>query len=398
MNWIPLVILGIVTLLLALVIGELGIRWWFRRQGHYYVWPPYLRLELQPDRDVYPELERVARIEINRDGERGGDPLASHDGLYRILVAGGSPVECALLDQPTSWPGALEQLLQKPEHLQILGASRVHVGNIGRSGIAAAHLDCVFERILPRYRHLDAILIMVGGNDVSHWLMKGAPASYRPSPILTSAVFGCHPDGPFGCKARSTAAAELMRRLQRRLLRPVKVRNRSGAWVGTARAMRANAKEVRHSVGDPAEMLDNFERHLRRVIEMAKDKADRVLVIRQPWFQKNYTEEEISHFWHGGTGDPFEGENVTVYYSLEIVSGLMELLDARAERVAKECDVENLNLRPLLEPSLRTFYDFLHVTPSGAAEVAFILCKTLLHSHRNEEGARILSQASAFRQ
>jgi hypothetical protein len=383
MVWITVVTVASVVLL---VIAEVGIRWWLRHQGNYNVWPPYLRLELHPDPDVFPELERTVRVGINRDGERGGEPPASKDGFYRILVAGGSQTECALLDQATSWPGALESNLKKPEHLGILGTSRVHVGNIGLSGLSAAHLDVIFEHLLPRYEHLNAILINIGGNDVLHWLIRGAPISYHRGPILKRIAFSHHPEGPFGYTPRSTATAELMRRLHRRLLHPVKVRDRSGAWLGVARRMRAQAKEMRTSMPDPSGMLDDFEHHFRRIVEMAKDHADRVLIIRQPWFQKeHYTQEEEGHFWHGGVGDAFEGDNVTVFYSLEVVNIVIQQLDLRAAKVAKECHVENLNLMPLLEPSLKTFYDFHHFTPAGAAEVAAIIARTLLRPHRAHE-------------
>src|SRR2546425_13323097 len=89
------------------------------------------------DPDVFPELERRVRFYINADGERGGDVRDGEPGLYRILVAGGSVVECFGLDQPTSWPGSVEQLLKTRESLTALGAPRVHVGNIGHSGVGS---------------------------------------------------------------------------------------------------------------------------------------------------------------------------------------------------------------------------------------------------------------------
>ncbi|MEM2914927.1 MAG: hypothetical protein QXH91_05975, partial [Candidatus Bathyarchaeia archaeon] len=70
------------------------------------------------------------------------------------------------MDQPVSWPGVLERILNRPEHLCLLGVSKVHVGNIGRSGVSSAHLDLILEKVLPQYRHLSAVIINVGGNDV----------------------------------------------------------------------------------------------------------------------------------------------------------------------------------------------------------------------------------------
>src|SRR5262245_51076197 len=98
----------------AAALASLGIaveyfsRWWLRHFGAYYVWAPGLRLHLYPDPAVFPSVEPLVRIEVNADGERGNALPGPAAGVYRILVAGGSPVECFLLDQPTSWPGALQ--------------------------------------------------------------------------------------------------------------------------------------------------------------------------------------------------------------------------------------------------------------------------------------------------
>ena len=73
--------------------------------------------------------------------------------------------------------------------------------------------------------------------------------------------------------------------------------------------------------------------------------------------------------WHGGVGQAWQDE-VTTYFSLDVLSRLMALLDARAARVAQDLDVEQLDLRPAVEPSLENYYDFFHATPAGAGAVA----------------------------
>lgn len=378
-------ILATIASLLVFGVGvELGLRRWLRRWGGYYVWSPGVRLHLYVDREVLPELEPLARIEVNADGERGGAVPRTSGHLYRILVAGGSPVECALLDQPTSWPGALERLLKAPESLRTLGASNVHVGNIGLSGVTSQALNFIFERVLRRYRRLDAIVIMVGGNDVFFWLAKGAPDPIAPCPIPASEVFFCHPEGPFRWTRGGLAIVQVLQRLRCRLLRPVKIRHGSGKWVGRARAMRARAREVRTAVPGPTPMLDFFEAQLRELLEKAKRRADRVLVVRQPWFEKQYTAAEQAKLWHGALGDPHE-EEVSVYYSIDVLCRLMAALDARAAQVAADVGVEQLDLMPLLEPSLKTFYDFVHYTPAGAATVAEAVAAAILGRTVSEE-------------
>jgi hypothetical protein len=81
--------------------------------------------------------------------------------------------------------------------------------------------------------------------------------------------------------------------------------------------------------------------------------------------------------WHGGVGQAW-CEEVTTFYSIDVTSRLMARLDARVERLATELDVEQIDLRAILEPSLSTYYDFFHLTPSGAQAVASAVARTLV--------------------
>jgi len=212
---------AVVAALVALGCAELGSRWWIRRYSRCYVWPPGLRLDVRNDRETFSQLERTVRFDVNADGERGSEVRTRWEGLYRILVAGGSPVESFFLDQATSWPGALERLLDTPENRRALAARAVHVGSIGRSGIASEELDLILQRVLPQYGHLNAILIMVGGNDAFHWLADSAPAVVRSSPIPLARVFEWHPEERFGWMPRRWGIARILARLRRVWLRRV---------------------------------------------------------------------------------------------------------------------------------------------------------------------------------
>jgi len=363
------------SLTLVYMAIELAARWWIRHRRQYYVFPPGLRLRLRIDSEVFPQMERDTRFDVNRHGERGDEPPRSADGLYRILVAGGSQPEGFFLDQDSSWPGALQRMLEKPEGLGTLGAAKVHVGSIARSGVGSEALDLIFDRVLPRYPRLQLIVILVGATDVLRWLECAAPQ--RMPSVVASDVFRCHPEGPFGWKPRNLAVVELLLRARRRWLRPIHVHERAGRWYQEARAMRARAKTVRTVVPEPAPMLDAFEQHFRRLLQKAKGHADRVLVVRQPWLAKDFSPEEAATMWHGGLGQVWR-EEVSTYYSFDVVSRLMSHLDARVSAVADALEVEQLDLMPILEPSLATYYDCFHATPAGAKAVAAAVSASIL--------------------
>ena len=73
--------------------------------------------------------------------------------------------------------------------------------------------------------------------------------------------------------------------------------------------------------------------------------------------------------WHGGVGQAWK-EEVTTYYSHDVLRRLMALLDARASRVAHALGAEQLDLRPIVPASVESYYDFFHMTPAGARAVA----------------------------
>ncbi len=338
--------------------------------------PPGLRLRLRPDPDIFPELEASVRYDVNGDGERGDEAPHSCKGLHRMLVAGGSQPEGYLLDQDTCWPGALQLLLQQPDNLEGLQAARVHVGNVARSGVGSEGLNLIFERILRRYPRLQTIVILVGASDVLRWLEVGAPP-FPPPSVRASEVFRCHPELTFGWKPNRLALVELLLRLRQRWLRPIQVHERACRWIGRARAMRARATEIRTVVPDPTPMLAHFDLYLRKALMQAKAHADRVIVVRQPWFDKRCTPGELACMWHGGIGQAWQ-ENVTAFYSLEVLGTLMARLDARTARIASELDVEQLDLMPILDSSLKTYYDFFHATPAGARVIAAAVAAAVL--------------------
>jgi hypothetical protein len=141
--------------------------------------------------------------------------------------------------------------------------------------------------------------------------------------------------------------------------------------------MRARAQTVRTAMPDPAPMLEHFEFYFRRALLKASAHADRVLVVRQPWFDKDFTEEEAAHMWHGGAGQVWR-EEVTTFYSFDVVSRLMALVDAKAADIAVAHGVEQLDLMPLLDRSLATYYDGFHLTPAGAKAVASAVAAAVL--------------------
>jgi lysophospholipase L1-like esterase len=365
MRWMTKALVGALG---AAVVAEQAARLALRSSGAYYRYRPYVRRRLDIDRSALPALDPSSYVEINCDGERGGPPPRKGERAYRALVVGGSAAECYYLDQQQTWGAVAERILSQPEHLRELGVDRIHIGNIARAILPCHELHQLLTRILPRYERLDAVLIMVGASDVVSWVGEKMPATLREGAVPAGSIFEQHPDGPWGFSPRCTALWQLASTQHRRLFRPVTVTPNSGDWLHRVRAMRARASRMIDEPADPTPMLDRFERWLRAIVELCARKAKRVVIVRQPWLGDTGSPELAKMFWNFGLGRPYK-EDVQVYCTLGLAARLMELTDARAARVAADLGVEQIDLNPVLERSARTYYDFLHFTPEGAAVV-----------------------------
>lgn len=380
------VLAGTASILLAALVfalfGEITARRLLRRRGAYYRYVPFRRLRVALDREALPALRPVIHVEVNGDGERGGPPPRAGEDALRALVVGGSAAECIFLDQDQTWPAVVEQALNRPENLRALGVSRAHVGNVARAIIPCAQIDAMLRRMLPRYRRLDLVLVMVGASDVVSWMEQGLPEKLPEVRVDPAKLFEQHDEGPWGWAPRRTALWRALRSLQRRLLRPVEVRAGGGDWLTRTRKMRAAAPRIVDEAPDATPMLDHFEQHLAALLRTAQASAARVILVRQPWLGAALGPEEERQLWNFGVGRPYR-EEVGTYFSPRVVDAIMQQIDARAAAVAEALGVEQVDLGPRLDRSARMFYDELHFTPEGAEAVGRAVAEAIVRQpHR----------------
>lgn len=366
-------VLGVLVLAgLAVIAVECLARIHVRRSP-YRILSPGREDLMQMDNETLPAVEPFVRYAINRHGERG-DERPSDPNVFRVLAAGGSATMCYFLDQHTAWPGELQRLLQ--QHPALAGRP-VHVGNVGKSSVDSGSLELMLSRILPQEPKLNVLLIMVGASDILRWLMIEAPVDRAVEANELDECFDRHPEVRFGWHPKRWALATLYR-WRRDSKRTDRVN--AGRRYATARRMRANALETRTRVPDSTVVIARFERCMRGLLEAARARVEHVIVVRQPWFDKpEYSPEELAQFWSGSVGDAYT-QQVTVFYSPEVIAALMRRIDDSAARICSDMKIRNVNLLESLAPSNSNYFDQFHFTPAGSKIVGTSVCAALVDS------------------
>jgi hypothetical protein len=288
----------------------------------------------------------------------------------------------------------VQEVLREPQNLARLGARAVHVGNIARSLVAARHVDTVLEQILPHYEHLDAIVFMVGASDIVHWIEKGTPAVIDDD-LPTTTMFAKHPEGPFGWTPRTMALRRIASSWYHRVFQPYEVRERAGKRLGDARAMRQRAHEVLDEVPDPTPMLEGFEHWFHRLLVRAKSKAKHVIVVHQPWLERDFTPEEEKLMWSFATGRPY-AEEVTRYYSHEVGWKLHRMVDESVTKLSARAGVDQVELMSQIPADFDHYYDEHHHTPRACALIGRLVAQAIMGSvEKQREPAPPKSRSTA---
>jgi lysophospholipase L1-like esterase len=370
----------IVSFVIFVIIAEFGFRSWFRNKGDY-VWSPFEKTEMHLDKEVFPNMPTPVRFEINRDGERGAAPPRNLESTWRVLVVGGSAPECFFLDQSSSWPEVLADGLKEPKFLNKVGCSSIHVGNVGKSGLNVAGVNLVLDRILPRYKSLDCIIFMVGAGDAINWLADGAPLALSMEEMCPDKIFAVRGGRDFKWSIKKCAITEIIRLYSRKFTRII--RKDVGRKLQEVRRMRLEARVLIDDLPDYSGMLLNFEIFFRNAISRAQLKARYVVILRQPWFDKDiFSSEEEKLVWHAPKGRPHT-QYVDTYYTFSVFNKLMRAVDAKVVDVCKEEGLPLLNLKAILPNSTVTYYDQAHFCPEGAKVVGnsvAIFLKNIINS------------------
>ena len=364
---------------IAFLLGEIALR--ITLPSHYYVWPPHLHQVFRPYEEAMPGIRGTSEFITNATGIRGDELLATH--TYRILAVGGSTTECLYLDQRETWPHLLQQALN--DHA---ADQHVWVGNVGMSGRSTRHHITAIQYLPLTEMKIDVIVLLAGINDLSRRLSQDTAydPDYLSRPQAAKTLLfetfsgGNQPYPDADLFFKKTATWRLIKQVAM-LASKDGVQDESGRIYLVWREHRRAAREIRARLPDLDAARSEYRRNIDRIIDLARERSIRVILLTQPTMWKTDLPERLSSLlWFGGVGD-FQKERGNPYYSIEALERGMRDYNDTLLAVCRERQVECVDLAASLPKDTTVFYDDAHFNESGARKTAAILADYLL-THR----------------
>jgi len=371
------------SVLLVSVLAEVSLRWLYPHSDQYFVLAANQELVQSPSQRYVTGVEGTSEYHTSSWGIRG-EEFGPDDAEYRILAVGGSTTQNLYLDQTETWTLLFGELLGPTN-----AGLRTWTGDVGTSGRTARSHVLQMRYLLPQLPRTDAVVSLVGVNDLTAALRQGF--DYEPPPSL---------DDPAAEREQFAQAflrvpGRIHDRLPQyweadvpwfkrlavyQLARVVKMsidQARSGlnqdpfgeiyvSW----RQNRAGASEMIDSLPDLRRPIAEYRGYLEEMAVIAREHDARLVLLTQPtlWRDDLNAEEEAA-IWLGGTGD-FQEVPGQPYFTAAALRTAMEAYNRTLLEVCAAGLAECFDLASVLPKDLSIFYDDVHFTELGSRLVA----------------------------
>lgn len=373
----------VVVASLVCVLGFLECTSRLLSPDQFHVWPPGFEQTFDIAPGLVHGVEFPSQLTINDLGMRGSMPK---DSQYHLLAIGGSTTICGMLDDSKAWPWRLQETLNAS-----LGKDATWVGNVGRPGHGTTHHIAQTEKLLEQHEFVDAIVLLVGANDmlISFSLVdKDFARDFfrnKPSPQETLAMtFAVTPDSE---EHLPWYSRNFISRTSRRLgtvsseraggLPPM---DRTGDFMKAVRGYRKSASVYKSELPDLSRALVNYKKRLEQIIDIGSAAGVRVIFLTQPsLWRAGLDQAELDLLWMGGPPLNRLADSAS-YYSVEVLAGAMKAFNDTVLEVCESRGVECIDTATAVPRDLKFFYDDAHFTEEGAERMALTVANQLLKS------------------
>ena len=351
---------------LGLVATELLLRT-LAPEYEYLVWAPGIEIVLHPKPSVMQGVNGESRFTTNSSGIRGDEFSADDD--YRILALGGSTTECLYLDDSEAWPYLLQLRLN-----ELQSDVKVWVGNIGRSGHSTQDHLLQLDLLVARYPSIDAVLLLVGANDLLLRLahVQMLPESEEKRLLHAFTEFPLRGRNVF---ERTRIWRGIVRLTEGREARhQAAVQDRDGEIFTAWRFARQKAPKV-DDLPDLSQALEEYQEKLRTLARIARGHGIRPIFITQPSLWRSDLPPSLERMlMMGGRGFPVANS----YYSVAALTRALRAYNEATREVCAEEGLDCVDLASLLPQDASVFYDDFHFNEGGAEKVANALAEQLM--------------------
>lgn len=331
---------------------ELYLRWrnpfGQRLRGDQILLPTNTRIVLAQTEN--PKLDSEIVVTRNSLGFRGPDPPADLETRLSILAVGGSTTECRYLSDGHDWPARLARELEG-------SLNGVWLDNAGLDGHSTfGHLKLLEQRAMPLRPKV--VLLLVGINDVARDQLK-----YQDRALTQRKDFDGATRVSNWLASRSALVALLQnawraRQAQRvALIQPV-LDLRALPHDASGRHGRAVARAHRVT------FIPAYRERVQSLIGMCRSAGSEPVLLTQPALYGPATDDVTGVDLGTLEVDPQDGTNGRMAWAT------LEAYNDVLRELGKSEGLIVVDLARGLPKSSRYFYDFVHFTNEGAAEVA----------------------------
>lgn len=336
-------------------------------------------MTFKPSTDIMPGIHGESKYLVNSRGIRGDELSPLH--TYRILAIGGSTTECNYLDQSEDWTYLLQKKLNERNH-----EYTVWVGNAGKGGSSTRHHILQMKYLLEQDLDIDAVVTLIGINDLSLRLREGDrydPGFLRKPWSEEKLALGAFSVLPVGRNTalpfyKRTALWHLLRKCKYRFYPPGQIQDIEGRYMTSWRKYRQNAQSIRDVLPDLSTALEEYSRNINTLIDIAEKRSVRLIFVTQPVLWKPGLSKQLKALlWFGGVGD-FRQSHEREYYSVDALAEGIRLYNKTLIQTCAERGIECFDLASILSKDTTVFYDDCHFNESGSEKVAELLARYML--------------------
>lgn len=367
--------------LMGLGLAEVLLRVFWPGNNWYYLWPPHLSVTFTPAPEIVHGVGREARIKVNSKGILGEEWGANRADEYRILTIGGSTTQNIMMDQSKTWPVLLQKELGKTAD-----GRNVWIGNLGRSGFSSRDHLGLMKLAIGQY-DTDAILMLVGGNDVVERLLQGdrydthfIDNEERYDAWLRSrfVLVPLTTQSPNASFYRRTAVFQLARWVKSLRGRKQLVMDNTGNWLAVAREYRRKATII-DKLPPLNSGLEEYERIVTLIANEARRRAIRIIFLTQPTMWKEPMSKREEDLMWMGYADNESGNPVSWPYwessrgRMYTIGAMARAMAAYNQRLTETCaklNVECFDLAARIPRTFEMYFDDMHHTELGSQRVA----------------------------